>query len=446
MPTALFSIARSGLNASRLSLELTAQNIANAGNTDFARRSIRQTELVGTGNIALNTADSFSGVRLSGINRADSALLQRQARDSASALASTSAELRALGTAETALERTGLYDSLVGFEAAFTRLESDPTSAPLRTAALESARQLAGVFNTANESLANARRLTIGEAEADVLTINTLTDDLARINREMVAARENSAAKAALLDSRDAALAKLAEQVGISASFNPNGTVLVTANGTPPTALVDGGSNAVFTMAVGADGTLAFAIDGAAFAPASGAMAGRSAALQAKGDLQVQLDTLAANLIGIVNGAQSTGSDLGGNPGAAVFSGTGAGDIAVVMTSGAGLATAPGGAPAGNRDTANLAAMLAALGGASGPVEGANTLLLQLSSRVAGLDLRREGLSVVAASAAEELASETGVDIDTEAANLVQLQRAFEANSRVIQVAADLFDTILALR
>ena len=210
-------------------------DIANAGNTDFARRSIRQTELVGTGNIALNTADSFSGVRLSGINRADSALLQRQARDSASALASTSAELRALGTAETALERTGLYDSLVGFEAAFTRLESDPTSAPLRTAALESARQLAGVFNTANESLANARRLTIGEAEADVLTINTLTDDLARINREMVAARENSAAKAALLDSRDAALAKLAEQVGISASFNPNGTVLVTANGTPPT-------------------------------------------------------------------------------------------------------------------------------------------------------------------------------------------------------------------
>jgi flagellar hook-associated protein 1 len=446
MPTALFSIGRSGLNASRLSLELTAQNIANAGNTDFARRSIRQSELVGTGNIALNTADSFGGVRLSGINRADSALLQRQARDSASALASTSAELRALGTAETALERTGLYDSLVGFEAAFTRLESDPTSAPLRTAALESARQLAGVFNTANESLANARRLTIGEAEADVLTINTLTDDLARVNRELVGARENSAAKAALLDSRDAALAKLAEQVGISASFNPDGTVLVTANGTPPTALVDGGSKAAFTMAVGADGTLAFAIDGAAFAPASGAMAGRAAALQAKADVQVQLDTLATDVIGIVNTAQSTGSDLAGNPGAAVFSGTGAGDIAVVMASGAGLATAPAGAPAGNRDTANLAAMLAALGGPSGPVEGANTLLLQLSSRVAGLDLRREGLSVVAASAREELARETGVDLDTEAANLVQLQRAFEANSRVIQVAADLFDTILALR
>ncbi|MDT8280723.1 MAG: flagellar basal body rod C-terminal domain-containing protein, partial [Erythrobacter sp.] len=69
-----------------------------------------------------------------------------------------------------------------------------------------------------------------------------------------------------------------------------------------------------------------------------------------------------------------------------------------------------------------------------------------LSSRVAALESRRDGLGVVAASAEAELLRETGVDLDDEAANLVRLQQAFEANSRVIQVAADLFDTILALR
>lgn len=446
MPGALFSIGRSGLAASRVSLELTSQNIANAADGDYSRRTLTQSEVVGGGRIGLNTADSFGGVRIAGVARAQSALVQRQARDSASALATTSAELRGLSAAETALERTALFDTLVSFEAALTRLESDPASAPLRTAALESARRLAGTFNTAHEALANARLLTIGEAEADVLNVNTLTDDLARINREMVAAREGSAGKAALLDSRDAALRKLADQLGITASFNADGTVEVSANGTPPSPLVTGGTNAALSLAVAADGTLTFAIGGDPFAPGSGATAGRAAALQAKAGLQTQLDILASDLIALVNGAQGAGSDLAGNPGQPLFSGIGAGDIAVVMITGSALATAPAGAPAGSRDAGNLAGLLAGLGAETGPVAGANTLLLQLSSRVAGLELRREGISIVAASAAEELRREIGVDLDTEAANLVQLQQAFEANGRVIQIAAELFDTILGLR
>lgn len=446
MPTAMFSIGRSGLTASRTSLELTSQNIANAGNADFSRRSLALSELVGSGNISLNSSDSFGGVRIGAVERSQSDLVQRQARDSASALASTAAELRGLGAAETALERTGLFDALVGFEAAFTRLESDPTSAPLRTEALESARRLAGTFSTTNETLANARRQTLGEAEADVLTINTLTDDLARINRDLVATRDGSAAKAALLDGRDAALRKLADQLGVSATFNADGTVLVTANGAPPLALVDGGTNATFALTAAGDGTLSFALDGATYVPVSGAMAGRAAALQAKADLQIQLDTLAGGLITLVNGAQGAGSATNGDPGQPIFAGTAAGDITVVMASGTGLATAPAGAQAGSRDATNLAALLGALAADGGPVTSANNLLLQLSSRVAGLDLRREGLSVVAASAQNELLRETGVDLDTEAASLIRLQQAFEANSRVIQVAANLFDTILALR
>ena len=116
------------------------------------------------------------------------------------------------------------------------------------------------------------------------------------------------------------------------------------------------------------------------------------------------------------------------------------------LISAEGLATAPAGSPAGSRDTGNLAALLAALGAETGPAAGTDVLLLGLSSRVAALDSRREGLGVVAASAEAELLRETGVDLDTEAANLVRLQQAFEANSRVIQVATELFDTLLGLR
>ncbi|MBI1402543.1 MAG: flagellar hook-associated protein FlgK [Porphyrobacter sp.] len=447
MPSAIFTIGRTGLTASRLSLELTAQNIANAANPDYSRRTLTQNELVMTGGIGISaSADSLGGIRPGVVVRAESALVQRQARDTSSALAASESEFFALREAESALETSGLYDGIVGFEAALTRLQGNPLEPALRLSALESAREMAGNFRIANGTLANARSLVQDEASAEVLNVNEIAAELAKVNRDLVASREGTAGRAALLDSRDKALRGLAEQFGIATTINPDGTADVTLTGTPPVALVTGGSAASVSVSFAADGSLAFDVGGTAFVPAGGAMAGRAAALTDMGGLQGQLDSLAASLVSIANGAQAAGVDEAGNPGQPLFSGTGAADIDVALAAANGLATAPAGAPAGSRDTGNLAALLAALGGDSGPAAQADGMLLGLSAHVSALDTRREGLSVVAASAEAELLRETGVDLDTEAANLVRLQQAFDANSRVIQVATELFDTLLGLR
>lgn len=447
MPSAIFTIGRTGLTASRLSLELTAQNIANAANPDYSRRTLTQNELVMTGAIGISTsADSLGGIRPGVVVRAESALVQRQARDTSSGLAAAEAEFFAMREAESAIETSNLFTGLVEFEAALTQLNGNPLEPALRLSALESARQMAGNFRIANGTLANARSLVQDEASAEVLNFNELAEELAKVNRDLVAAREGTAGRAALLDARDKALRGLAEQFGIATTINDDGTADVTIEGTPPVALVTGGTAASVSVSVAADGTLAFAVGGTVFAPASGAMAGRAAALEQMADLQTGIDSLAASVIAIANGAQGSGVDEAGNPGQPLFSGTGAADIDIALASATGLATAPAGAPAGSRDTGNLAALLAALGADTGPGAGADALLLGLSSKVAALDTRREGLSVVAAAAEAELLRETGVDLDTEAANLVRLQQAFEANSRVIQVATELFDTLLGLR
>ncbi|OBV10942.1 flagellar hook-associated protein FlgK [Erythrobacter dokdonensis] len=447
MPSAIFTIGRSGLTASRLSLELTAQNIANAANPDYSRRTLTQSELVMTGNIGIGaSADSLGGIRPGVVVRAESALVQRQARDTSSALAAAEAEFFALREAESALEASGVFTGLVEFEAALTRLEGNPLEPALRLSALESARQMAGNFRVADSTLANARRLVQDEAAAEVLTVNELAAELAEVNRDLVAAREGTAGRAALLDARDKALRGLAEQFGIATVINANGTADVSLDGAPPVALVTGGVTANVDLSVNPDGTLAFDVGGTAFAPAGGAMAGRASALSDIAGLQAGLDSLAQSVIGIANAAQAAGVDSAGNPGQPLLGGTGAADIDVALASASGLATAPAGAPAGSRDTSNLAALLATLGAETGPASQADALLLSLSSRVAALDTRREGLGVVAASAEAELLRETGVDLDTEAANLVRLQQAFEANSRVIQVATELFDTLLGLR
>ncbi|MDP5102930.1 MAG: flagellar hook-associated protein FlgK [Erythrobacter sp.] len=446
MPTAIFSIGRSGLSASRASLELTAQNIANASNASYSRRTLTQGELVLTGSIGINAADSLGGVRPGIIERAESSLVQRQARDASSALAAAEAEFFALREAESAIETSGVFTGLVEFEAALTRLEGNPLEPALRLSAVESARTLTGNFRIANSTLGNARSLVQGEASAEVLSVNELAAELAAVNRDLVGAREGTAGRAALLDSRDRALSDLAQQFGIIPTINANGTADVALAGSPPTALVTGGVAESVSLSFAANGTVAFAVGGASFTPSGGAFAGRAAALDQLADLQTDLDGLAAAAITIANAAQASGVGSDGTPGQPLFGGTGAGDIDVVLASANGLATAPAGSPAGSRDTGNLASLLGALGGPTGPASGADALLLRLSSRVSALETRRDGLGVVASSAQSELLRQTGVDLDTEAANLVRLQQAFEANSRVIQVAAELFDTILSLR
>ena len=361
MPTAMFTIARSGLGVTRTSLELTAQNVANAANPDYSRRTLTQSELVMTGNIGPVGAASLGGVRPGVIERAESALVQRQARDASSALSAAEAEFFALREAESAVETSGLYQGLVDFEAALTRLEGNPLEPALRLSALESARQMAATFRVANGTLANTRSLVQGETSAEVLTVNELANELAAVNRDLVGTREGTAGRAALLDARDKALRGLAEQFAIVPTINANGTADVALAGTPPVTLVTGANADTVSVAFAADGTASFAVGATAVVPSGGAMAGRAAALTRIAVLQTDLDALAVSTVTIANTAQAAGSAADGTPGQPLFAGTGAGSITVVLGSANGLATAPAGAPAGSRDTANLGALIGAL-------------------------------------------------------------------------------------
>ena len=168
MPTSLISIGRSGAAVSRAALEVSAQNIANAGNPDYVRRTLNQSELVGFAAIDFNPSASFAGVQIGGIQRPAGALLQQQVRNSGADLSRAEAEISGLRGAETALEQSRLYEGLVDFESALTLLESDPTDPALRTGALETARQLASTFQFADATLTAARDLVAGSLAAHI--------------------------------------------------------------------------------------------------------------------------------------------------------------------------------------------------------------------------------------------------------------------------------------
>lgn len=455
MASDLLSIGRSGAQAARVALDVTAQNIANAASEGYVRRSVRLEEVSSSGGIGTIGDVSLSGVRLDRVVRNADLFRQAEVRRTGADAARAGAEVAGLENIEGAVEQSGVYDAMVKFESALQQLVGDPTSASLRANAIEDARTMVGTFNiaaTALDSVGTGLRFEAGDG---VSQVNTLAQELARVNLRLSRAADSTSDQTALLDQRDSLLQQLSEFTDVTTAINAtDGTVKVTTGGASGETLVEGGS--AFALAMDTDaasGTITFKVGGNDVTLSGGALAGKAQALTKLAAVHDRLDQLAMAMAGAVNSAQVSGSDLGGAAGLPLFVGPTPGDttgitaatIALNFTDGARLATAASGAAAGSRDAATLSAMRANLASAN-PTGGMDALLFDISGTVAGRTVTRDALATIAGSARISLAAQAGVDLDTEAANLIRFQQAFQASGRVMQAAKDIFDTLLAIR
>lgn len=445
MASDLFTIGSSGVRAARAALDITAQNIANAGTEGYVRRSVQLSELATAGGWQRIGDLSLSGVRVDGIARNADPFRQTEVRRTGSDAARAQAELSGLQNAEAALENAGLFPAMTAFEAALQRLATDPIDPSLRAAALEDGRTLARTFGLAAQGLDEAASSLRFEAADGVNQVNIAATELARVNLQLARSQPGTSDHVALLDRRDSLLSALAKQTDLSVTIGADQQVAVRLGGAGGPQLVGGGTATPFAMTTAGDGTVSFTLGAAPVTLAGGALAGKGQALTALRDTRASLDGIADSLIGAANAAQTGGVALDGTPGQPLFSGSGAAGIALALTAGSQIATAPAGAGAGSRDPANLDALRDALASAdiSGRIGG---LLFSASSAVAGRRTTAEALDTIAASAKIALDSQSGVDLDQEAVNLVRYQQAFQASGKAIQVASTIFDTLLSLK
>jgi flagellar hook-associated protein 1 len=444
MASDLLSIAASGARAARSALDVTAQNIANASSDGYVRRSLRIEEVSASGGAGRIGDISLSGARVAEIRRNADAFLQGEVRRTSGDLQRANVELSGLQNMESALEQSGVFTAVVEFEAVLQQLSSDPVDPSRRAAVVAEASTLANKFNiTASgfDAVGDGLRF---DAEAEVNDANIIGAELARVNLRLTRAGSGSSDRAALLDQRDQLLERLGGFSSLTTSFAADGTVAVSLGSNPPRSFVQGGTAGTLTSATAADGTLSFAVDGQAMTPGSGSLEGASLALTELASLRQRLDTVAAGIADTVNNAQAAGVALDGTQGQPIFAGTTAGTMRVVMTGGEGLATAPAGAAAGSRDDSNLNALRQSLT-ALDPAQQLNGVLFDVSSKVAGRAVTQSALDTIATSARISLEQQSGVDLDTEAANLIRFQQAFQASGRAMQAASDIFDTLLGI-
>lgn len=445
MASDLLTIAASGVRAARTALDVTAQNIANAGTTGYVRRSLQLSELASASAYGQVGDLSFSGVRVAGMTRNADAFRQAEVRRTGADAARAGTELATYQNVEAALEQAGLYPAMTGFEQALQQLSADPVDPSLRTAVLEQARTLARTFNLADQGLTTVAEGLVFAASDGVTQVNRLGAELARTNLQLARSTPGTADHVLLLDQRDNLLGQMAGYADIATSIAPDQTVTVRIGGAAGPVLVTGGTIDPLTMTQAADGTLSFANGAGGVTLSGGSLAGQAQGLVLVRDSRVQLDGIAAVLSGTANAAQAAGAALDGSSGQPLFSGNTAAALSVALTSGAQLATAPAGAGAGSRDPAGLVNLRGALDAAN--VAGRiDALLFGISSATQGRAITAEALDAIAGAARLSLDAQAGVDLDAEAVNLVRFQQAFQASSKAIQVASDLFDTLLAIR
>ena len=434
--TDLLSIGASGLRSYRAALGAVGDNVANANTEGYARRTVRIGEIAVTGtNPLYRNRVRFDGSEAVSVGRASDAFRSASARSALADSGRASALANALANGEDALGQD-IAPALANVFASGDRLAADPAAVAPRLAFLASLNDATHAIRTSGNELARVAG-GIGDAATTMVErANASLTALAAVNRSIARQPPGSAGFATLEDQRDVLIDGLAASIGATAILAADGTASVRAGAG---VLLDGMATSQLAAVMAGDGRIAITVDAAPVALSGGTVAGLVAAAATTADRRGELDLLAAGFANAVNGWQASGLRPDGAPGAALIAGATATMLEMASDLPADVAAASPGAANGN------ALSLQALRASAGLEAAAAALVTRHAVGTAAAKAEDGRASVRRDTAAALRDAVEGIDLDTEAADLLRYQQAYQGSAKIIQAARDTLDAILAL-
>jgi flagellar hook-associated protein 1 FlgK len=445
----LLSIGASGVRAYQTALSTVSENIANTGTAGYTRRTTKLTEVSSVGGgLNARISSTGSGVLVVGVGRSANAYRSQAVRSAGTDLGKTETSVAWMSRIESSLTDNKLGDSLTSFFSSAQTLAADPTSVPARAVMLETAKTVAAAFTATGKALETAATELDSSATQAVSSLNSFGTALAKVNDGLARTPPGSSSAAQLADERDRLLDQMSTLTGVSATFDDLGRATVRLGGPTDAVFVVGNDSGQASFARNADGAVQFTMTRGGVAsdlsPAGGALAGMAEGAQRIAAARQSLGIVAGDFVKQVNNVQTQGVDLDNKAGTALFAvGATPTDISVALSDPRGIAAASVGG--GARDSSNLAELQKVRG--TGGFEASTTSLI--AGNAAALEQRKtvaEAQGAIRDGAVSALASASGVDLDSEAVDLLRFQQAYQASSRVIQAARDTFQSILEIR
>jgi flagellar hook-associated protein 1 FlgK len=227
------NIATRGLAAAQLGLNVTGQNVTNAGTEGYSRKRIEQSA-------AYKKDGSFGqmgfGVEVYSINRIRDQFIDRLVNQESTRYGFYEMKSRAFTRIEDIFgeqhEHKALNDLLNDFWNGWADLADNPESLGAREAMRFNAQTLAGQFNYLATQLRDYKDIINDEIEDRVKKINQITEGIYRCNM-VIASSENTLGNKAndTRDQRDALLQELASLVDVDYFEDEQGILNVSSGG-----------------------------------------------------------------------------------------------------------------------------------------------------------------------------------------------------------------------
>ncbi|MFZ6647523.1 flagellar hook-associated protein FlgK [Undibacterium sp. TJN25] len=449
--------ALSGALAAQLALNTTSQNVANVKTPGYTRQGILLSALPP----GIGPMSAGNGVAVSSLLRFSDSYKSQQMWRAASELGQHTEPQTYFTQLEQVMgdDASSISSGMDDFFKALNAVSVDPTSTPLRQAVITTANSMAQRINSINDVMSNQRLSIQQQRTATVPQVNVLTKNIADLNQQIASAQSGGTNTSALMDARDQAIDTLAGLVSLQTVDQPNGARDVSLRTGQP--LVVGGSSSTMTIQGNASGgqTLSlkfgnqsFSLDGVNVGGQLGGLNDFESNILLP--LQQSVSDIAGQMAANVNAQLALGFAMDGTAGTPLFVFDATSSSGMLKISGAATAANLGfsadGTPGNSAnlqkiiDLKNQPITIASIG--SVILGDADT---QLVGKL-GVDSQQNQALLATATtvrnqAVDDWNSTSGVNSDEEAVNLVEYQRMYQANMKVISVANTLFDATLAM-
>jgi flagellar hook-associated protein 1 FlgK len=448
--TSLLGTMQTALSAQQAGIDVTGQNIANVNTPGYVKRSaILETQP--------NLPGDTGGVDVAEIQRAFDAFTFSQVLVQHGQQGAADERSSALGEAQAVVAPQGgatISDAMSAFFASVQTMTASPSDPSARSAVLAQAAQLAQSFSTTAGGLAQVQSSMLSQAQGVAGEVNQDLSQIARLNAQIAQAQGSGDNAPDLRDTRDTLVTDVADKIGAKVVADPSGSVTLFAAGG---VLVSG--NTASSLSVSLDGAGAMAVTarqtgGRPIDLTAGVTDGTLGGLREARDVDIaqtatQLDGLAYSFASAVNAVQSSGYGLDGATGRPLFAPpaqiAGAAASMAVDPSVAGQPGNIGAAasaqdvPGGNDVAIQLSQLASqALGSGGTPAQQFGTIAAQLGSAKSAADSDSATRADMVTQAENLNSSASGVSLDEEMVNLTKFQQAFQAATRVLQVADEL--------
>jgi len=459
----LFDMSRSALIADQAALNATANNVANQNTAGYTREVV---SFAAGDVVTLNGGGSAGAVASSTGPQATTAsvrdrVLEQRVQQQMQAQSSSSAESDVLTQIQNVFSVSGstasagstqIGTALNSFYSSLTALAGNPADAATQQGVLSAASVLASTLNSEATQLQAVGTTINGGISSSVTAVNALTNTIAGLNRQISEVSPNGDA-GALEDQRQLAIEQLSQYVGLDQITTQNNGITLTTQG--GAVLVQGGTASALTASVvngasviqdSAGNNVTAGIVGGSI---GGQLAGQNVDLPAATSA---LDVLAYQVATQVNTQNQAGQTSSGAAGGAIFSvpasaSGSAAAISVIPTSPSAIATAsPGQGESGNGNATALANLANATNTSGQTVNGQlSSMLAQIGSSAASLSEQNTTQQATLTQLTTQRDSLSAVSLDTEAANLSQYQKSYQAAAQLLTVLDQLMATAINL-